>query len=109
MSEVFEVEILAGPVKIGAASIKARDYGMGVAGGTFLATEAYVTSEHAALVEGERPSRQPVLQAKAPNGEAISCEVVAIIDYSATVGEDGREVELYGLDLVRYFGPEPTI
>ena len=100
------VEILAGRVKIGTASVSAWDYGMGVAGGDFVASADYSGPIHARLMEGERQHTAEAvrLEAYGTNGELIECELVAITDYAETV----REVEIYGLDLVRYFGPEPT-
>lgn len=104
----IEVEILAGRVKIGTASISAWDYSMGVAGGDFVASADYSGAAHATLMEGKRQHAPDAgrLNAYALNGELIECEVVAITDYAKTVGPTGREVEIFGLDLVRYFGPE---
>lgn len=103
-----EIEILAGQTVIGTARVAAWDYGMGVAGGDFVASNAYSRCAHATIVDGERASQVPSLSAYTTDGEQIECEIVAVSDWSETVGPDGREVELFGLDLPRYFGREPA-
>lgn len=105
----MEVAILAGLIEIGTAKIAAWDYGMGVAGGAFMPGPAFAASDHAAMIDGKRVSgtRLAQLAVRSMDGELISCEFVAICDSTATVGPDALEVEIYGLDLVRHFGPEP--
>lgn len=101
-----DIEILAGQVVVGSSRITAWDYGMGVAGGDFIASEAYSSAAHATLLEGERAPQVAFLRARTMDGELIECEFVAINDWAESVGPEGREVELFGLDLSHYFGPE---
>jgi hypothetical protein len=100
------VEIFAGAVKIGTAQLAVWDYGMSVAGGEFRPTDAYSACDHAAIVEGDRTAQLATpLDARTMEGKKILCDLVALSDYSTSVGSEGREVELFGVDLVSYFGP----
>ena len=102
------VEIFAGAVKIGAAQLAAWDYGMAVAGGDFRPADAYSVTEHATVVEGVRSVQLSTqLEARTTGGQKILCELLSLSDYSASVGPEGREVELFGIHLEAYFGP-PT-
>jgi hypothetical protein len=37
-------------------------------------------------------------------GHKILCDLLALTGYSTSVGSEGRTVELFGVDLVSYFG-----
>ena len=108
LMSTMAVEIYAGAVQIGTVDLAAWDYGMGVAGGDFQPSSAYSASEYAALGDtGRLDQLTTPLEARTVDGKRIACDLVAVTDYAASVGSEGCEVALYGVDLVFHFGPEP--
>ncbi len=104
----LEVEILAGETVIGTSQITAWDWGMAVAGGDFTPTENYEAERHASELEGEARLPEARLLVRTRGGERVTCELVQVTDWSKSVGDHGREVALYGLELADHFGGPPA-
>ena len=101
--EATEIKVFSGATPVGMGAIDRFDVSMGVAFGDFVPTEAYAADLHASLIEGERATPCQPLKAVLAGGIEIECELVSIIDYAASVGDEGREVEISGVEVRRYF------
>ena len=99
----------AGGALIGKVSLEDWDRGMGVAGGIFYPNDKYSPSLHAEEIDGvalDESARRPSLSIVDADGIEPTYEQVHVADWSATIGDDGRELTVFGIDIVGVFGPE---
>ena len=93
------VEIIADEVVIGTADLRPSDPSMGVAYATFRPSPAYMVDRHARASEERVLELNPIrLSARNSAGEQLKCAGVDLEDFSATLGDDGREVWVFGLE-----------
>jgi hypothetical protein len=102
------VDILAGEMTIGTAELLPADPSMGVAGGIFRPNATYRPELHAQESEAFGPFASPaVLSARDGDGSILSCAGVNLVDFSPTLGDEGRELHVLGMDdYEAYFGTE---
>ncbi len=100
------VEIVAGDVLIGTADLSPSDPSMGVAFATFQPSSAYAVDMHARATERRELAEPPTqLSARTKDGLKLVCAGVDLVDFAETLGPDGREVHVLGLeDFQLYFG-----
>lgn len=93
------VEIIADDVVIGTAQLAPSDPSMGVAYATFQPGPAYVVDLHARASEKRVLELSPTpLSARTDAGKKLECAGVDLEDFSETLGDDGREVWVFGLE-----------
>lgn len=104
---VLVVEVVANGVVIGIADLKSCDPGMGVASGVFHPNEAYSLMVHARVSEDIELDVPPAdLTARQLSGAVISCAGCDLIDFYQTVGDEGREFTVLGMDdFEAFFNP----
>lgn len=70
---------------------------MGVAFGIFRPTDTYRPSDHATQVDGSLVDHFVDLRVTWADGRLLACDAVGLIDHSSEIGEDGREVTVFGV------------
>lgn len=99
--------VSAGETVIGTVSLEDWDRGMGVAGGVFLPNENYLPKLHASELNGatfERPAS--ALTIVDAFGVKPVSEAIHLIDWGAEAGPEGRELNVFGIDIIGVFGPD---
>ncbi|WHO40892.1 hypothetical protein PMI04_010010 [Sphingobium sp. AP49] len=99
-------KVRAGDVVIGSVALDHWDQFMGVAGGPFYPHEAYAPHLHATILDGvdlnEAGQRLP-LNIVDSDDVQLNCEAVAIQDWASSVGDDAREVTIFGVESLPSF------
>jgi hypothetical protein len=109
-SQDFLVRALDGV--IGSVCLHDWDRGMGVAGGIFLPNENYNPQLHASEVSGVEhhlPAKRPSLAIIGEGGVEPSFEQIHLADWSSEAGVEGRELTVFGIDIVGVFGPDYSV
>lgn len=95
----LSVEIIADDVIIGTAHLAPSDPSMGVASATFQPGPAYVVDLHARASDKRVLELSPTpLSARTVAGKKLECAGVDLEDFSESLGDDGREVWVFGLE-----------
>ena len=98
------VEIFADGLLIGTVELKPADPSMGVAGGIFHPNPAYAPEIHARQSElSDQPTPRLTLTARDRTGAPIECAGVDLVDFSQTVGDEGRELHVLGMGKFQAF------
>ena len=98
MERLF-VTIIADNVVIGSAELSPSDPSMGVASATFEPSPAYAVNLHARATEQRELAACPIpLSARTGAGVHLDCAAIDLIDFAQTLGDEGREVHVLGLD-----------
>lgn len=85
---------------------------MGVAGGIFLPNENYSPQLHASEVSGVEqhlPAKLPSLAIISEDGVEPSFEQICLADWSLEAGVEGRELTVFGIDIVGVFGSDYSV
>ncbi|RYE59439.1 MAG: hypothetical protein EOP20_04830 [Hyphomicrobiales bacterium] len=100
------VQIIANGVVIGTAQLSAADPSMAVASAIFEPRAAYRLDLHSRASEQRDLATTPAeLSARTEDGKVIACAGIDLIDFAETVGDDGREVWVLGIEQFEtYFG-----
>jgi hypothetical protein len=101
-------DILADGLTIGTVELLPGDPSMGVARGIFRPNATYTPKLHARESEAFGLSVAPaVLTARDSEGSILSCAGVDLVDFYPTLGDEGRELHVPGMDqYAAYFGAE---
>ncbi len=95
----LRVQILAGEARIGAATLIPSDPSMGVAFAVFEPGPDYVADRHARATEQREFMEDPAaLKVCDAEGAVLVCAGVDLVDYSETLGEEGREIHVIGIE-----------
>jgi hypothetical protein len=70
---------------------------MAVAFGIFRPNEYYVSTEHATALDGIERFHADKLRLCWADGKPLICDAVGLIDCAAEAGDDGREVNAFGV------------
>jgi hypothetical protein len=105
MKHLF-VEILAEDVVIGTANLSPADPSMGVAFATFQPNPAYAINLHSRASEQRELDATPSpLSVRTDEGVHLQCAGIDLVDFAATLGDEGREIHVLGLEgFQSYFG-----
>jgi len=85
---------------------------MGVAGGIFLPNENYNPQLHASEMSGVEhhiPAERPSLAIIGEGGVEPSFEQIHLADWSSEAGVEGRELTVFGIDIVGVFGSDYSV
>jgi hypothetical protein len=94
-----KVEIVADGRAIGVADLRPADSSMAVASGIFHPANDYDPALHARVTEQKEPAETPAsLRARTLEGTYLNCAGIDLTDFAATLGDEGREVHLLGVD-----------
>ncbi len=97
--KLLSVEILAGEIVVGSADLRSADPTMGVAYAIFRPGPAYDARRHARGTEQQVLDTSPTpLEARTLAGARLKCASVDLEDFSETLGDEGREVWILGLE-----------
>ncbi|MDO9335339.1 MAG: hypothetical protein Q7T61_02965 [Caulobacter sp.] len=103
MKRLF-VEVLAGDVVIGTANLVPADPSMGVAFAVFQPRSAYAVDRHASAFEQcERNESAERLRARTADGFQLDCAGIDLLDFAETLGSEGRELHVLGLERFQTF------
>lgn len=105
MKRLF-VEILAEDVVIGTADLSPTDPSMGVAFAIFQPNLAYAINLHSRASEQRELNATPSpLSVRTDEGVRLQCAGIDLVDFAATLGDEGREIHVLGLEgFQSYFG-----
>jgi hypothetical protein len=70
---------------------------MAIAFGIFRPNEAYVSGDHATVLDGRELPNTGKLRVSWGDGQPLTCDAVGLLDYASTAGDDGREVTAFGV------------
>lgn len=100
------VDIVAGDTVIGSAELHPSDRSMGVAFAIFRPGPAYAIRSHARASEDRELVEGPVaLSARTSAGVRLKCAGIDLVDFAETLGDEGREIHILGLeDFQTHFG-----
>gem|GEM_PF-2177534 len=94
----LRVQILAGDTWIGDAVLIPSDPSMGVAFAVFEPGPDYVADRHARATEQREFMEDPAaLKVCDAEGAVLVCAGVDLVDYSDTLGVEGREIHVIGI------------
>lgn len=97
------VEVLAGSTLIGHSRLEAGDPPMGVAFGRFLPLPAYASIKAEVVAARGRDQAHLNISVRLSNGAVLPAQGgVQLLDYSASFGDEGLEVEVLGIDYPLY-------
>ena len=91
---------------IGTADLRPADPAMGVATAIFQPNLAYAINLHARASEQRELDATPKqLSACTSDGVYLNCAGIDLIDFAETLGDEGREIHVLGLEgFQTYFG-----
>lgn len=100
------VKVFADGTLIGTADLLPLDPSMAVASGTFSPNEAYDVARHSRVSEDREFVEPPVsLRVHLRDGIALGCAGVDLTDFFDTVGVEGRELSVLGMESFdKHFG-----
>lgn len=100
------VQILVEGVVIGTADLLPADPSMGVASAVFQPDSGYVISLHSRASEQRELEATPKpLSARTSDGVDLNCAGIDLVDFADTLGAEGREIHVLGLEgFQTYFG-----
>jgi hypothetical protein len=96
---IFKVRV--GDMVVGSVTLDHWDQFMGVAGGPFYPNETYMPHIHATILEGAdlgNAVQRLLLNIVDSNDVQLASEAVVIQDWATSVGDDGREVTIFGVE-----------
>lgn len=94
----LSVTIFAGETVIGTADLLPSDPSMAVASGAFSPNEAYDVTRHSRMSEDRELTEPPLsLSVYLGDGTALRCAGVDLTDFFDTVGVEGRELSVLGM------------
>jgi hypothetical protein len=101
----LSVEILAEEIVIGTADLSPADSSMGVAFATFQPNLAYAINLHSRASEERELDATPKPLSVRADGVHLKCAGIDLVDFAATLGDEGREIHVLGLEgFQNYFG-----
>ena len=110
-AKTVDYTVCAGCTVIGKVCLADWDRGMGVAGGIFVPNENYVPQLHASEVDGaaQVQSEAMALTIVDAFGGQPFLEDIYLMDWASEAGPDGRELTVFGIDILGVFGPESPV
>jgi hypothetical protein len=94
----LSVEVLAEETVIGTADLGPADPSMGVAFATFQPNPAYVINLHSRASEGRELDATPRPLSVRADGVRLECAGIDLVDFAETLGDEGREIHVLGLE-----------